>query len=153
MSQIVKIKLFPLPRYSQSTLPPPPQALPPHPQPQPVQSNHGSSTVHHHHSTNGGGGGFQQMARMMDSLILDNFGPFAFTKITTSHHHHHRLPSRTSALKKNGVGSSTHLPQTGHSTHSTPSPSSSTRMHLHRNSINGGGGITKTSYSHHGELI
>ncbi|XP_059607752.1 katanin p60 ATPase-containing subunit A1 [Phlebotomus argentipes] len=28
---------------------------------------------------------FHQMARMMDSLILDNFGPFAFTKITATH--------------------------------------------------------------------
>ncbi|XP_053671912.1 katanin p60 ATPase-containing subunit A1 [Anopheles nili] len=29
--------------------------------------------------------GFQHMARMMDTLILDNLAPFAFTKITTTH--------------------------------------------------------------------
>lgn len=34
------------------------------------------------------------MAHMMDSLILDNFAPFAFTKITTTHR------SRNSHLKK-----------------------------------------------------
>lgn len=30
--------------------------------------------------------GFQHMARMMDSLILDNFPPYTLTKITTSTH-------------------------------------------------------------------
>jgi len=29
--------------------------------------------------------GFHQVARMMDSLILDPFSPFTFTKITTTH--------------------------------------------------------------------
>ncbi|XP_069695956.1 katanin p60 ATPase-containing subunit A-like 1 isoform X2 [Periplaneta americana] len=29
--------------------------------------------------------GFHQVARMMDSLILDSFSPFTFTKITTTH--------------------------------------------------------------------
>ncbi|GLV46302.1 katanin p60-like 1 [Carabus blaptoides fortunei] len=29
--------------------------------------------------------GFHQMARMMDSLIMDNFPPFGYTKITTTH--------------------------------------------------------------------
>lgn len=72
------------------------------------------------------------MARMMDSLILDNFGPFAFTKITTTQHHHHRLP-RTSALKKttsgSSVGSTSNLPQNGHS------PGQQTmRINMHRNS-------------------
>lgn len=36
------------------------------------------------------GNGFQQMARMMDSLILNEFPPYTFTKITTSHR-----PTRT----------------------------------------------------------
>ncbi|XP_065078175.1 katanin p60 ATPase-containing subunit A1 isoform X3 [Ochlerotatus camptorhynchus] len=40
---------------------------------------------------------FQHMARMMDTLILDNLAPFAFTKITTTHR-----PSRISA--NNGPG-------------------------------------------------
>lgn len=35
------------------------------------------------------------MAHMMDSLILDNFAPFAFTKITTTHR-----SNRNSHLKK-----------------------------------------------------
>ncbi|XP_058449581.1 katanin p60 ATPase-containing subunit A-like 1 isoform X2 [Malaya genurostris] len=35
---------------------------------------------------------FQHMARMMDTLILDNLAPFAFTKITTTHR-----PSRIAA--------------------------------------------------------
>lgn len=34
--------------------------------------------------------GFQHMARMMDSLILENFSPYTFTKITTTHRPHIR---------------------------------------------------------------
>lgn len=37
------------------------------------------------------GNGFQQMARMMDSLILNEFPPYTFTKITATHR-----PTRTS---------------------------------------------------------
>lgn len=39
--------------------------------------------------------GLSQMAHMMDSLILDNFAPFTFTKITTTHR-----SNRNSHLKK-----------------------------------------------------
>ncbi|XP_058057637.1 katanin p60 ATPase-containing subunit A1 isoform X3 [Anopheles bellator] len=35
--------------------------------------------------------GFQHMARMMDTLILDNLAPFAFTKITTTTHRPTRI--------------------------------------------------------------
>ncbi|XP_062555335.1 katanin p60 ATPase-containing subunit A1 isoform X2 [Armigeres subalbatus] len=42
---------------------------------------------------------FQHMARMMDTLILDNLAPFAFTKITTTHR-----PSRISASNGGGPG-------------------------------------------------
>lgn len=141
--------------YSQSTLPPPHQALPPHPQPpppQPAPVHHSHAHTHQNAQSNGSGGsangGFQQMARMMDSLILDNFGPFAFTKITTSHHHH-RLPSRASALKKNSVGSTTNLPQTnGHGSTNGHSPASQTmRINMHRNSTST---ASKVAYTHHG---
>ncbi|XP_054272253.1 katanin p60 ATPase-containing subunit A1-like [Macrosteles quadrilineatus] len=36
-------------------------------------------------SMSGPHAGFHQVARMMDSLILDSFSPFTFTKITTAH--------------------------------------------------------------------
>ncbi|KAM7362676.1 katanin p60 ATPase-containing subunit A-like 1 isoform 1-T1 [Cochliomyia hominivorax] len=39
--------------------------------------------------------GLSHMARMMDSLILDQYPPFAFTKITTTHR-----PSKTGNVKK-----------------------------------------------------
>jgi hypothetical protein len=39
---------------------------------------------------------FSQMARMMDSLILDNLAPFAFTKITTTHRPLRSLKKATS---------------------------------------------------------
>ncbi|XP_037955878.1 katanin p60 ATPase-containing subunit A-like 1 [Teleopsis dalmanni] len=39
--------------------------------------------------------GLSHMARMMDSLILDQYPPFAFTKITTTHR-----PTRTGNIKK-----------------------------------------------------
>lgn len=39
--------------------------------------------------------GLSHVARMMDSLILDQYPPFAFTKITTTHR-----PSRTGNVKK-----------------------------------------------------
>ncbi|XP_039430895.1 katanin p60 ATPase-containing subunit A-like 1 isoform X3 [Culex pipiens pallens] len=42
---------------------------------------------------------FQHMARMMDTLILDNLAPFAFTKITTTHR-----PSRISATNPGAGG-------------------------------------------------
>ncbi|XP_068086164.1 katanin p60 ATPase-containing subunit A-like 1 [Anabrus simplex] len=38
--------------------------------------------------------GFHQVARMMDSLILDSFSPFTFTKITTTHR-----PTRTTTRR------------------------------------------------------
>ncbi|XP_053660710.1 katanin p60 ATPase-containing subunit A1 [Anopheles marshallii] len=44
--------------------------------------------------------GFQHMARMMDTLILDNLAPFAFTKITTTHR-----PTRISGGGGGGSGS------------------------------------------------
>ncbi|XP_077291068.1 katanin p60 ATPase-containing subunit A-like 1 [Arctopsyche grandis] len=46
------------------------------------------------------GHGLHQMARMMDSLILDNFQPFSFTKITTTH----RAPKPPSQSKRSGTG-------------------------------------------------
>ncbi|PNF36744.1 hypothetical protein B7P43_G11574 [Cryptotermes secundus] len=39
--------------------------------------------------------GFQQVARMMDSLILDSLSPFTFTKITTTHR-----PARDTGSKR-----------------------------------------------------
>ena len=39
--------------------------------------------------------GLSHMARMMDSLILDQYPPFAFTKITTTHR-----PTKTGNIKK-----------------------------------------------------
>ncbi|XP_055635414.1 katanin p60 ATPase-containing subunit A-like 1 isoform X2 [Toxorhynchites rutilus septentrionalis] len=42
---------------------------------------------------------FQHMARMMDTLILDNLAPFAFTKITTTHR-----PSRITATNLGPAG-------------------------------------------------
>lgn len=152
--------------YSQSSLPPPPPptTLPPHTVPvhqhhhhhaqhqQHVQSNvNGSGGVSSVGQGGGGGGGFQQMARMMDSLILDNFGPFAFTKITTSHHTH-RVPSRATVMKKTGLGSTSNLPQTGHG-HSTAanSPSQTMRINVHRNSTGTAPG-GKMSYGNQGEL-
>lgn len=41
------------------------------------------------------------MARMMDSIILDNFSPYTFTKITTTH----RTSGRSSLNQKKTVGS------------------------------------------------
>uniref|UniRef100_A0A336MBH7 Katanin p60 ATPase-containing subunit A1 n=1 Tax=Culicoides sonorensis TaxID=179676 RepID=A0A336MBH7_CULSO len=41
--------------------------------------------------------GFSQMARMMDSLILDNLAPIAFTKITTRHHPAHNVKKASSS--------------------------------------------------------
>lgn len=131
--------------HSQSNLPPPHQTLPPHPQPlqqqQPVPV-HPQPPAH----AQSNGSGFQQMARMMDSLILDNFGPFAFTKITTSHHTH-RLPSRASNTKRSAAGSTTHLPQTGHATTANP-PSQTMRINMHRNSTSNVMGA-KVAYNHH----
>lgn len=53
------------------------------------------SLVFFHYSNVPNSTGFQQMARMMDSLILNEFPPYTFTKITTSHR-----PTRTN----NGLG-------------------------------------------------
>lgn len=48
------------------------------------------------------------MARMMDSLILDNISPFTYTKITTTHR-----PLKTSVgLKKTTSTSTPSIPQT-----------------------------------------
>ena len=61
------------------------------------------------------------MARMMDSLILDNFPPFAFTKITTTHRQA-RNPSMNfkraaaaaaAASAAGGGGSTPNVHQTG----------------------------------------
>jgi hypothetical protein len=51
--------------------------------------------------------GFSQMARMMDSLILDSLSttPFAFTKITT--HRPVKKATSTNHLPTNGMSSST----------------------------------------------
>ncbi|XP_055606105.1 katanin p60 ATPase-containing subunit A1 isoform X2 [Uranotaenia lowii] len=46
---------------------------------------------------------FQHMARMMDTLILDNLAPFAFTKITTTHRPS-RITATTSNLDRGGPG-------------------------------------------------
>lgn len=64
--------------------------------------------------------GFQHMARMMDSLIIDNFPPYTYTKITT-----HR-PSRIgSTIKKSATV--TNLPHTH--------TASATRLNVHKNKI------------------
>lgn len=47
------------------------------------------------------------MTRMMDSLVLDPFSPFAFTKITTTHR-----PSKTGSINR----------RSGNKTASKPSP-------------------------------
>lgn len=142
---------FYCPLFSQSTLPPAPQALPPQPQPAPVHHSH-LNAAQSNGGGNGSAGGFQQMARMMDSLILDNFGPFAFTKITTSHQTH-RMPSRQSALKKTVAGSTSNLPSHPHG-HSTStginSPSQTMRINMHRNSTSNVMGA-KVSYNQNGE--
>lgn len=43
------------------------------------------------------------MARMMDSLILENFSPYTFTKITTTHRQPHM---RQGTSKKGNTSSS-----------------------------------------------
>nr|CAD7204029.1 unnamed protein product [Timema douglasi] len=56
--------------------------------------------------------GFHQVARMMDSLILDSFSPFTFTKITTTHR-----PVKTSTLRRS---TATQHPQRQHSHRPSP---------------------------------
>lgn len=82
--------------FSQPTPPPPPQPQIPH-----LASNGQTPSS------------FQQMARMMDSLILDNFGPFAFTKITATHRPNvvSRGSGEGSGLKKTPItASASNLP-------------------------------------------
>ncbi|CAH0385361.1 unnamed protein product [Bemisia tabaci] len=53
-----------------------------------------------------GGGGqnsFHSMARMMDSLIIDSFSPFGFTKITTTHRPMHASRRSTQQTRQNPV--------------------------------------------------
>ncbi|CAG2057461.1 unnamed protein product, partial [Timema podura] len=56
--------------------------------------------------------GFHQVARMMDSLILDSFSPFTFTKITTTHR-----PVKTSTVRRS---TATQHPQRQHSHRPSP---------------------------------
>nr|CAD7453088.1 unnamed protein product [Timema tahoe] len=56
--------------------------------------------------------GFHQVARMMDSLILDSFSPFTFTKITTTHR-----PVKTSTSRRS---TATQHPQRQHSHRPSP---------------------------------
>lgn len=48
--------------------------------------------------------GFSQMARMMDSLILDNLAPIAFTKITTRCPAHNVKKATSSGSIPNNAG-------------------------------------------------
>ncbi|KAG4072163.1 hypothetical protein HA402_015662 [Bradysia odoriphaga] len=64
------------------------------------------------------GSGFQHMARMMDSLIIDNFPPYTYTKITT-----HR-PRVGTTIKKSATV--TNLPHTA---------ASANRSNSHKNKI------------------
>lgn len=47
------------------------------------------------------------MARMMDSLILENFSPYTFTKITTTHRQPHM---RQGTSKKGNISSAANQP-------------------------------------------
>lgn len=69
---------------------------------------------------------FQHMARMMDSLILNEFPPYAFTKITTTHR-----PVRTS----NGMNTSKLLAKsTANIPSSTVNNNNNNSNHHHHNS-------------------
>lgn len=67
---------------------------------------------------------FQHMARMMDSLILNEFPPYTFTKITTTHR-----PTRTS----NGIATSKLLAK---STANLSSTASNLNNNNNNNNIN-----------------
>lgn len=81
----------------------------------------------------------QNMARMMDSLILNDFPPYTFTKITTTHR-----PTRTTG---NGIGtakllnkSTANIPQTVISgLHSTGTISSSVSNLNNNGNVSSGG--------------
>ncbi|KAL9887678.1 katanin p60 ATPase-containing subunit A1-like isoform 2-T2 [Glossina fuscipes fuscipes] len=60
--------------------------------------------------------GLSHVARMMDSLILDQYPPFAFTKITTTHR-----PARTGTIKKSETTRTTSIGAAGSSNQSSPS--------------------------------
>lgn len=62
---------------------------------------------------------FQHMARMMDSLILNEFPPYTFTKITTTHR-----PTRTS----NGIATSKLLAKSTANLSSTASNSNNNNI-------------------------
>ncbi|EAT42264.1 AAEL006182-PA [Aedes aegypti] len=79
---------------------------------------------------------FQHMARMMDTLILDNLAPFAFTKITTTHR-----PSRISASNGGPGGASMGVETTSTSNVAAScgpggiGGGGSIRVNLHKNKI------------------
>uniref|UniRef100_A0A1A9VH43 Katanin p60 ATPase-containing subunit A1 n=1 Tax=Glossina austeni TaxID=7395 RepID=A0A1A9VH43_GLOAU len=60
--------------------------------------------------------GLSHVARMMDSLILDQYPPFAFTKITTTHR-----PARTGTIKKSETTRTTSIGAAGSSNQPSPS--------------------------------
>lgn len=78
---------------------------------------------------------FQHMARMMDSLILNEFPPYAFTKITTTHR-----PVRTSngmATSKLLAKSTANIPSSTANNNNNNISSSSSGNHHHNNNNNG----------------
>lgn len=72
--------------------------------------------------------GFQHMARMMDSLILDNFSPYSFTKITTTHR-----PQRmaTSVKKTTTTGTSNNV----NANNMIPQSATGIRLNIQKNKI------------------
>ncbi|XP_052133374.1 katanin p60 ATPase-containing subunit A-like 1 isoform X3 [Frankliniella occidentalis] len=65
--------------------------------------------------------GLQQVARMMDSLLMDTFSPFTFTKITThrrerqaSRRHHHAARREAGAQGAGVVGAASSAPMRAH---------------------------------------
>lgn len=78
---------------------------------------------------------FQHMARMMDSLILNEFPPYAFTKITTTHR-----PVRTSngmATSKLLAKSTANIPSSTAATAATTNNNNHNNHHHHSNNNNG----------------
>lgn len=68
------------------------------------------------------------MARMMDSLILDNLAPFAFTKITT----HHRARGLSGGNNENGNAVVKKASSQSNLQHQSGMGNSSLRMNIHK---------------------
>lgn len=68
------------------------------------------------------------MARMMDSLILDNLAPFAFTKITT----HHRARGLSGGNNENGNAVVKKASSQSNLQHQSGMGNSSLRVNIHK---------------------